>query len=44
MFRIFPGLWDGTIVPDVAFVREAIGYKSGLAFFDILLDWVELFG
>ena len=34
--RIFPGLRDGAIVPDVAFVRKNVGSKSDLTLFHIL--------
>jgi hypothetical protein len=34
-------LREGTIVPQVTLVGEAIANKSKLAFFDVLLDWVE---
>jgi hypothetical protein len=40
---IFPRLREGAIVPEVAFVREAVAYESKLAFLGVLLDGVEDF-
>lgn len=40
MARVFPRLGKGTIVPDVAVVREAIVDVAKLALFDVLLDRV----
>ena len=34
---------EGTVVPQVAFVGEAVANKSKLALFDVLLNWVEEF-
>ena len=34
-------LREGTIVPEVAFVREAVADESELALLDVLLDGVE---
>jgi hypothetical protein len=36
-------LGECTIVPQVTFVGEAVANKSEFAFFNVLLDWVELF-
>lgn len=36
-------LRKGTIVPQIAFVREAIADESKLALLDVLFDWVEEF-
>ena len=35
-------LWEGTIVPDVAMIGEAVVDKADLSFLHILLYWVEL--
>lgn len=34
-------LREGTVVPDVAVVGEAVGYKPQGTFLDILFDWVQ---
>ena len=34
---------EGTVVPEVAFVREAVADEAKLAFLDVLLDGVEEF-
>jgi len=34
-------LGEGTVVPDVTLVREAVANESQLALFDVLLDRVE---
>ena len=34
-------LWEGTIVPEIALVWEAVANETKLALLDILLDWVE---
>ena len=36
-------LREGAVVPQITFMREAIPNESELAFFNILLDGVELF-
>jgi hypothetical protein len=33
--RVFPGLGEGTIVPDVAVVGEAVAHETELALFDV---------
>jgi len=33
--------WEGTVVPEVALVWEAVSNKSQLALLDVLLDGVE---
>ena len=38
---VFPCLRKGTVVPEVAFVWEAVADESKLAFLRVLLDWVE---
>ena len=35
--------WEGTVVPEIALVREAVSNKSQLALLNILLDRVEEF-
>lgn len=37
---VFPGLWESTIVPEVALVWEAVSDESELALLCVLLDWV----
>jgi len=43
------GLWErtytreGTVVPEVAFVREAVADEAKLAFLDVLFDGIEEF-
>jgi len=39
--RVLPSLREGTVVPKVTFVREAIADKTKLALLDILLDGIE---
>jgi hypothetical protein len=34
-------LWEGTVVPQVALVWEAVADESKLALFDVLLNRVE---
>jgi hypothetical protein len=34
-------LWEGTVVPEVALMGEAVADETKLALLDILLDWVE---
>ena len=34
---------EGTIVPEVAFVREAVANEAKLAFLDVLFDGIEEF-
>lgn len=34
-------LWEGTVVPEITLVREAVADETKLALLDILLDWVE---
>jgi len=43
---VLPGLWEGTIVPDVAVMGEAVANEAQAALFGILFDGVEglLFG
>jgi len=41
--RVFPGLREGAIVPDVPVVREAVANVSQPTLLNILLDWVEGF-
>jgi hypothetical protein len=38
---VFPGLGEGAIVPEVAFVREAVADEAELALFDVLFNGVE---
>jgi len=38
---VFPGLGEGAVVPDVAFVGEAVADEAELAFLRVLLDGVE---
>ena len=33
-------LRDGTVVPDIPFIREQIGHVTELSFFHILFNWV----
>ncbi len=40
---ILPGLREGAIVPEVAFVREAVANEAEFAFLGVLLDGVEDF-
>lgn len=35
--------WEGTVVPKIALVWEAVSHKSKFAFLYVLLDWVEKF-
>jgi hypothetical protein len=39
--RVFPGLGESTVVPDVTVVRETVADKTQFASLDILLDGVE---
>lgn len=39
---VLPGLWEGTVVPEVALVWEAVADESKLALLGVLLDGVEL--
>jgi hypothetical protein len=39
---VFPGLREGTVVPEVTLVREAVADESQLALLGVLLDGVEL--
>jgi len=34
---------EGTVVPEIAFVREAVADEAQFAFLDVLLDGVEEF-
>ena len=36
MFRVLPGLRNGAVVPDVAFVREDVGREPQFALFHVL--------
>lgn len=36
-------LWEGTIVPEVTLVREAIANESKLSLLSVLLDGIESF-
>ena len=36
--RVFPGLGEGTVVPDVAVVGEAVADKAELAFLDVYVS------
>ena len=36
-------LREGSVVPKVSLVREAVSYKAELALFDVLFDRVQLF-
>lgn len=38
---VFPHLRDGTIVPDVSFVREQIGNIVELSLLHVLLNWIK---
>jgi len=38
---VLPGLGKGSVVPDVALVREAVGHEAQLALLDVLLDGVQ---
>ena len=38
---VLPGLREGAVVPEVAFVGEAVADEAELALLGILLDWVE---
>ena len=40
---VLPGLGEGTVVPQVAFVREAVADEAKLALLSVLLDGVENF-
>jgi len=40
---VFPGLREGTVVPEIALVREAVSHISELALLDILFDGIEGF-
>lgn len=40
---ITPYLRQSAIIPDISLVWEAVSYKSGLSFLDVLLEWVILF-
>ena len=39
----WPYSWEGTVVPEITLVREAVADESKLALLDILLDWVQKF-
>jgi hypothetical protein len=39
---VFPGLREGTVVPEVTLVGEAVADESQLALLGVLLDGVEL--
>jgi len=39
--RVSTDLWEGTVVPDVTLVWEAVADKAELTLLDVLLDWVE---
>lgn len=39
---VLPSLGEGTVVPEVALVREAVADESKLALLGVLLDGVEL--
>lgn len=38
---VLPGAWEGTVVPEVSLVWEAVADEAELALLDVLLDWVE---
>lgn len=38
---VFPGLGQGSVVPDVALVREAVGHEPQLTLLDVLLDGIH---
>jgi hypothetical protein len=38
---VFPGLRQGTVVPDIALVGEAVADETKLALLDVLLDRVQ---
>ena len=38
---IFPSLGEGAVVPEIAFVWEAVADEAQLALLRVLLDWVE---
>jgi hypothetical protein len=40
---VLPGLGEGTVIPQVAFVREAVADEAQLALLSVLLDRVEDF-
>ena len=35
-------LWEGTVVPKIAFVGEAVADETKLALLDVLLDGIEI--
>jgi hypothetical protein len=39
---VLPGLREGTVVPEVTLVGEAVSDEAQLALLGVLLDWVEL--
>jgi hypothetical protein len=39
--RIFPSLRKGTVIPEIALVREAVADKPDLALLDVLLNRIE---
>jgi hypothetical protein len=39
--RIFPSLWEGSVIPEVTLVGEAITDKANLSLLDVLLDRIE---
>jgi len=39
--RVFPSLGEGTVVPDVAMVGEAVPHVAQLSSLDVLLDGIE---
>jgi len=39
---VLPGLREGTVVPEVSLVREAVSDKAKLALLGVLENWVEL--
>ena len=41
--RVLPRLRDGSVVPNVAVVRETVGHEPQLAFLHILLDRIQCF-
>ena len=42
VLRVLPRLGEGTVVPDVALVWEAVVHKSGLSLLAVLLDGIEV--
>lgn len=46
MVNLVTYLWEGTVVPEIALVREAVANEAEFALLDVLLDGVKslLFG